>query len=72
MKSDIEVWKEGLDKEENEDLFKTTPGGKNSKPLENVKVFKTPKEKKLEEKIKKLEDDVKNLIKEVNKLKIKK
>jgi len=65
MKSDKEIWKESLDKEENVDLFKTEDGGEHSKPLPKKEIFASPKEKKLLERVKELEKQVEKLIKEI-------
>ncbi len=64
MKEDKEIWKDTL-KEGTEDRFATKPGGPNAKPLPKKEIFKTPKEKKLEDRVKTLEKQVKQLITEI-------
>lgn len=65
-KTDQEIWEETLEDEESVDLFKIKPGGENAKPLSPKNIFKTPKEKKIEERIKKLEEQVKTLTSQLN------
>ena len=69
MNSDKKIWETSLRNEENVDMFKTEPGGPNAKPLPKKEIFKTPKEKKLEERIKQLEEQVNLIIKELRKMK---
>ena len=69
MNSDKDVWGKSLQKIENAGRFDTKPGGPNAKPLPKRELFKSPKEKKLIERVKNLEEQVDKLITELRKVK---
>lgn len=69
MKDDKDIWKSSLTDEEKADLFKTKDGGKHAKPLPKKEIFKSSKEKTLEDRVIELEKRVKSLTKIVNKIK---
>ena len=70
MKPDDErVWEESLKDKNNIDMFKVKPGGPNAKPLPKKEIFKSPKQKKLEDRMKKLEERVEYLEKELKTVK---
>jgi len=70
MKSDKEIWQEGLADKEGAERFNTNPGGKYAKPLKNRPVGKSPTEKRIDARIIKLEKQVDKIITEILKLKL--
>ena len=68
MKTDRDICMENLESESIADSFTVKPGGPNAKPLPKKAIFKTPQEKKIEERVKKLEDQMDKVITELRKL----
>lgn len=67
-KSDKEIWLETLEVPEMESSFTVKPGGIKVKSLPKPNIFKSQKERKLEERVVKLEKQVKILTEELTRV----
>ena len=67
-KSDKEIWLETLEVPEMESSFTVKPGGIKVKSLPKTNIFKSQKERKLEERVVKLEKQVKILTEELTRV----
>lgn len=64
-KTDKDVWEESLHDKKTSEMFQTEAGGPNAKPLPIKEIFKSPKERKLEERVKLLEKQLKQVHEEL-------